>query len=103
PQHGGNRRSRKGESIGLLLPRFEPGQQIGFVLAFFSCRAISPLCIHWPLTTGHWLLCSGVFLSGFLLGCDLDYGWKYCAAVVWHADRCEYELVNDYEAHAGHA
>ncbi len=28
-------------------------EQNGFILAFFSCRAISPLCIHWPLTTGH--------------------------------------------------
>ena len=27
-----------------------------FVLSLFSCSAISPLCIHWPLTTGHWPL-----------------------------------------------
>src|SRR5208282_2904025 len=73
PQHGGNRRSRKGESIGLLLPRFEPGQQIGFVLAFFSCRAISPLCIHWPLTTGHCSFAPRLTrqASGFRPGTDL--------------------------------
>lgn len=39
---------------------------------------------------------------GFVFASDLDYGWEYCAGVVWHSDRRAYELVRQLATAARH-
>jgi hypothetical protein len=65
----------------------------------------TPVLYRWLDASGkRWLLswCKWCQM-GFVFACDADYGWEFCAGVVWRADRQAYKLVEKYATAAGHA
>jgi hypothetical protein len=65
-----------------VLRRCQDGAGVKWLLAW--CESCSPLC-------------SG----GFLFAFDPDYGWEYCADVIWNGRLMRYALGKDYVTGGG--
>jgi hypothetical protein len=64
-----------------------------------------PVLYRWLDASGkRWLLswCKWCQM-GFVFASDADYGWEFCAGVVWHKGQQMYEFVKEYATAAKHA